>query len=71
MAQKTIDEEIASLETKIASLDTKIANQEALKELEEGGAGSRFRTEFANINALYTRRDTLNTRLQTLYRGNF
>jgi len=69
MAQTTIDEDITSLETKISSLDTKISNQEAIKELEEGGAGSRFRTEFANINSLYKRRDTLNNRLQTLYRG--
>ncbi len=69
MAQKTIAEQITSLETKIDALDTKISNQEALKELEEGGAGSRFRTEFANIDSLYKQREKLNSRLTALYMG--
>jgi hypothetical protein len=69
MAQKTVAEQITDLETKIDSLDTKIAAQEALKELEEGGAGSRFRTEFANIDSLYREREKLNSRLTTLYMG--
>ena len=69
MAQKTIAAQIADLETKIANLDTKIENQEALSELEEGGAGSRFRTQFANIDSLYDQREKLNSRLTTLYMG--
>ena len=69
MAQKTVAEQITDLEAKIASLDTKIEAQEALKELEEGGAGSRFRTEFANIDSLYKQREKLNSRLTTLYMG--
>lgn len=69
MSGHLVDEEIASLKTKIQLIDDKIAEQQHLDELEEGGAGSRFRTSFTSINQLYERRDILNTRLQTLYRG--
>jgi len=65
----TIAEDIADLETRIALLDTKIKEQQHLQELEEGGAGSRFRTSMADIGKLYDRRDTLNTRLQALLRS--
>jgi len=69
MAWNTSVEEIADLETKVTALDIKISNQEALDELEEGGAGSRFRTSFTNIDSLYKRRDVYNARLTTLYMG--
>ena len=69
MAQNTISEEIADLETKISLLDDKIEEQQHLSELEEGGAGSRFRAEYTDTSKLHNRRDVLNTRLQTLYRG--
>ena len=70
MAQSTIAEDIADLETKIKLLDDTIKEQQQLKEVEEGGGNARFRTEFADIGKLYKRRDTLDVRLQTLYRGN-
>ncbi len=66
MAWTTVAEQITDLETKILALDTTIAKQQALKELEEGGAGSRCRTEFTKIDSLYKRRDKLNDRLTTL-----
>lgn len=69
MAWTTVAEEIADLESKISKLDTTISNQQAVKESEEGGAGARFRTEFANIDSLYNRRDNLNARLTTLRMG--
>ena len=69
MARQTTEEEIASLETKIQLVDDKIKEQQHLDELEEGGAGSGFKASFTTIDKLYTRRDVLNTRLQTLYRG--
>jgi len=69
MADKTVAEQITDLETKITTLDTTISNQQAIAELEEGGAGSRFRTEYANIDSLYRRRDNLDARLRTLRMG--
>jgi len=69
MADKTVAEQITDLETKISALDTTISNQQAIAELEEGGAGSRFRTQYANIDSLYRRRDNLNARLRTLRMG--
>ena len=70
MAQNSIAEEIADLETRVKLLDDKIKQQQHLGEIEEGGGSGRFRTDFADIGKLYKRRDELNTRLQTLYRGN-
>ena len=69
MAQNSIAEEIADLESKVSLLDKKIEEHQSLSELEEGGGQSRFRTRFTNVEKLYQRRDILNTRLQTLYRG--
>ena len=69
MAQSTIAEDIARLEIELANLRTKISAQEALDELEEGGAGSRFRTSFANIDSLYKREEKLQLRLDALYRA--
>lgn len=69
MAQKTIDEEIVRIEAELTALREKITKQEALKELEEGGAGARFRTEFTSIQTLYQRELQLETRLNTLYRA--
>ena len=69
MAQSTIAEDITRLEAELASLRVKIGKQEALDELEEGGAGSRFRTSFANIDTLYKREIKLQTRLDALYRS--
>ena len=69
MAQNSIAEEIADLEAKKRILDTKIKEQQHLNEIEEGGGNARFRTAFTGIEKLYERRDTTNTRLQTLYRA--
>ncbi len=69
MAQSTIAEDITRLEAELTSLRVKIGKQEALDELEEGGAGSRFRTSFANIAELYRREEKLQTRLDSLYRS--
>lgn len=69
MAQSTIAEDIARLQTELDNLRTKISNQEAINELEEGGAGSRFRTKFVNIDSLYKREEKLQLRLDALYRA--
>jgi len=69
MAQSTIAEDIADLETRIQLLDDTIKEQQELQEIEEGGGNARFRASYTDINKLYKRRDVLNTRLQTLYRG--
>ena len=67
MARSTIDEDISRLEIELAALRSKISYQEALREVEEGGAGSRFRTSFTGATALYDRERTLESRLETLY----
>jgi len=69
MADKTVAEQITDFENRIATLDTKIDQIEATREIEEGGAGSRFRTEYTDIDKLYKRRDNLNNRLRTLRMG--
>lgn len=69
MAQLTIEEDITDLEARIELLDTEIKEHQHIKELEEGGGNSRFRTDFGDIGKIYNRRDILNSRLQTLYRS--
>jgi hypothetical protein len=69
MADTTIAEEIAELETRLAALNTKIDEQESFRELEEGGQGARFRTQFADIGKLYKERDHVRIRLRTLRMG--
>lgn len=68
MAQSTIDADIIRLQLELDNLRIKIGKQEALDELEEGGAGSKFRTQFADIDKLYRREGRLQTRLDALYR---
>ena len=67
MARTTIDEDITRLEAELNNLRTKISQQEAVREMEEGGAGSRFRTTFTSIQFLYKREAELTHRLETLY----
>lgn len=67
MAQSTIDDDIARIEAELTNLRVKIGLQEALREQEEGGAGSRFRTQYTIIDVLYTREERLQTKLDTLY----
>ena len=62
-------DDIARLEVELANLRTKIGNQEELRSLEEGGANSKFRTDFADNESLYKRETILQTRLDTLYRA--
>jgi len=69
MAQSTTAEDITRLEAELAALRTKIGNQESLRAVEEGGGNARFSTEFTPIDSLYRREATLQTRLDTLYRG--
>lgn len=69
MAWNTVAQEITRLEAELATLDTTITNQQSFRELEEGGAGSRFRTQFTAADALYKRRDEINARLTTLRMG--
>ncbi len=66
MAQNTIAEEITDLETRITLLDNKIKEHQHLREVNEGGD---FVLSLVDASKLYDRRDILNTRLQTLYRG--
>lgn len=68
MASTEITDEIARLEARLASLRSKIEAQEAVKEMEEGGGGTRFRTQFTPIEVLYAQEDELQTKLQTLKR---
>lgn len=67
MARPTTAEEITRLETELAALRVKISEQEAVGEMEEGGAGARFRTKFTPILELYSREQKLQTQLETLY----
>jgi len=69
MAQETISESISRLEASLTAIRTKISAQEELKEVEEGGAGGKHRTEFTDINKLYQQAQKLQTRLDTLYRA--
>ena len=69
MAQSTTAEDITRLEAELAALRTKITTQESLREVEEGGGNARFRTEFTPIDNLYKREAQLQTKLDTLYRG--
>ena len=69
MAWNTVAQEIARLEAELATLDATITSQQAMREMEEGGAGSRFRTQFTLADTLYKRRDEINTRLTTLRMG--
>jgi len=62
----TVVAEIADLETRIALLDEQIKETQHLIEIEEGGGGGRFRSEF---RSMWDRRDILNTRLQALLRS--
>lgn len=67
MARSTIDEDITRLEAELSALRVKISNQEHLKEMEEGGAGSRFRSAFSSNESLYERERNLVNRLELLY----
>ena len=66
MAELTVAEDIAKLESRLNTLDGKIDKQESLRELEEGGQGARFRTSFTNITELYNERAKVAARLRTL-----
>lgn len=66
MASTELKAEITRLESRLTSLRAKIEAQEAVKEMEEGGAGARFRTQFTSIDILYAQEQELLTRLQTL-----
>ena len=69
MAEQTVPEMITDLESQIIAVQNEINNHQGIRELEEGGAGSRFRTQFANIDSLYTRKNQLENRLRTLRMG--
>lgn len=68
MASSEVTDEITRLELRLTSIRTKIEAQEAVREMEEGGAGARFRTQFTNIEVLYKEEYMLSTRLQSLKR---
>jgi len=67
LAQSTIDEDILRIENELTALRAKISEQEAVKEMEEGGAGSRFRTAFTGAEVLYARERELAAKLNLLY----
>jgi len=67
MARTTIDEDITRLEEELSALRVKISNQEALREMEEGGQGSSHRTIFTDIDKLYKRENILEAKLEILY----
>lgn len=67
MARSTIAEDITRLEAELADLRIRITQQQALREMEEGGGGTRFRTQFTPITELYQRERELCARLETLY----
>ena len=69
MAELSTSDMIVKLETRIATLEGKIEKQEAFRELEEGGQGARFRTQFSNITDLNDLLEKLRTRLRTLRMG--
>ena len=67
MAAETTDERLVRLEAELAVIRGVIASQQAVKEMEEGGAGARFRTSFTPIETLYKQAKDLEIQLQTLY----
>lgn len=67
MARTTVNDDITRLETELADLRQTIASQKAVGEMEEGGAGSRFRTTFTPLTVLLKERDALVYKLETLY----
>ena len=69
MAQPTIAEDIAKKEAQLAKIQTIISEQEGTNELEEGGAGDRFRMKNEDIDKLYKREEKLQTKLNVLYRS--
>lgn len=69
MARSTTSEQIAALEAELASLKTQIEKQQHLQEVEEGGAGSRFRTVFTKSEKLFARRKEIENQLAILYNG--
>jgi len=66
LAQQTIDEEIADLESELTIHKASIKNQANLGEVEEGGSQAKFRTRFDNTT-LIKRIKELEARLVTLY----
>jgi hypothetical protein len=66
MASSEVTDEIARLESRLFAVRSKIEAQEAVREMEEGGGGTRFKTQFTPIEVLYSQENELNTKLQTL-----
>ena len=67
MPRTTITQDITILEAELTSLRLKISEQEAVRSIEEGGSGARFRTDFTDISTLYARETDLVNRLNILY----
>lgn len=67
MAQETIPEQITRLEAELTTVREAITNQQALRAIQEGGAGALFRSEFTAANDLYQREQVLVNKLQALY----
>ncbi len=69
MAYNTVKEEIVELELELTELSNRIKAQQHLKQVEEGGAGSRFSTEFTLVQELYKEKNKIKTRLSVLQMG--
>lgn len=67
MARSTIAEDIVRLEAELADVRNRISQQKAVREMEEGGGGNRFRTVFTPITELLQNESNLCSRLETLY----
>jgi len=67
LARRTIDEQIAKLETERTRLEDKIAEQEAFVSITaQGDYGSE--TNFTDLSKLHSRLATIYNQLETLYR---
>ena len=66
MAEETREEQITRLETDKSAIEAEIRAQRTIKEVEEGGAGAKFRTVYDNQN-LSKLLEEINIKLRVLY----
>ena len=66
MAEETREEQITRLEADKSAIEAEISAQRTVKEVEEGGAGARFRTVYDNQN-LKTQLKEIKLQLRVLY----
>jgi len=69
MARLTIPEKIAKMEAELVEIDNILGKNQGLREVEEGGQGTRFRSSFTSATDIYEIKTILETKLELLYRA--